>query len=559
MKPANASHRPAPSRLRIHPLAASLGLALAFGAAERAVALPEFWVGLIPNRPWFGISGLHRQPGPALLAAPKSGPGTAPSGDPLMVQNCEDSGVGSLRDTIATAPSGATIGFGDLACSAITLNNGAIAIKQNTLRIEGPGSDVIGIDGNDLARVFLHSGYGQLSIHGLTIANGRYGSASGPPTLGDRVRQSPTIGGGCIYSYGNLELTGVTVENCVIDVDLSEDFGIRNVVGGGVMAVGTLRLDRTIIRDCRLHMAGDTDNEDAAAFGGGAAAFSAGNVNETIMANGLGESAIDNSRIYGNTISSDYGAAGGGLYLFGNLRLSGSTIGNNSVISAAGSRHAMGGGVYHRGTLLMRDSTISANHAGILAGLSTLGSDATSQVIENSTISGNLSDSVVAGVYCHGYCTIRNSTVAFNEATLDSMGSDHDVAAGVAIFGNGALHSVVIAGNEAAGLPADFGLLSESSQVFGSGNLIVAPRSPPPTDTIVGEDPLLGPLARNGGPTATHALSPGSPALDAGFNIADLETDQRGAGFARQVGASVDIGAFEVDPDRIFHNDFDGG
>jgi hypothetical protein len=59
-------------------------------------------------------------------------------------------------------------------------------------------------------------------------------------------------------------------------------------------------------------------------------------------------------------------------------------------------------------------------------------------------------------------------------------------------------------------------------------------------------DPLLGPLADNGGPTQTHALLPGSPALDHGANPDELAFDQRGAGFARLSGAGVDIGAFEL-------------
>src|SRR5262249_61484220 len=67
------------------------------------------------------------------------------------------------------------------------------------------------------------------------------------------------------------------------------------------------------------------------------------------------------------------------------------------------------------------------------------------------------------------------------------------------------------------------------------------------TDNIIGQDPKLGPLQNNGGPTPTHALLDGSPALDKGSNLANLATDQRGAGFARVHGAAADIGAFEMD------------
>jgi hypothetical protein len=59
---------------------------------------------------------------------------------------------------------------------------------------------------------------------------------------------------------------------------------------------------------------------------------------------------------------------------------------------------------------------------------------------------------------------------------------------------------------------------------------------------------MLGPLADNGGPTLTHALLPGSPALDAGDpNPVDPpEWDQRGPGSPRIVHGRIDIGAFEV-------------
>src|SRR5262249_14494326 len=59
-------------------------------------------------------------------------------------------------------------------------------------------------------------------------------------------------------------------------------------------------------------------------------------------------------------------------------------------------------------------------------------------------------------------------------------------------------------------------------------------------------DPLLGPLQDNGGPTWTHALLPGSPAIDAGDNTDAPDFHQRGEGFARIVNKTIDIGAFEV-------------
>ncbi|MCA9099922.1 MAG: hypothetical protein KDA63_02165, partial [Planctomycetales bacterium] len=74
----------------------------------------------------------------------------------------------------------------------------------------------------------------------------------------------------------------------------------------------------------------------------------------------------------------------------------------------------------------------------------------------------------------------------------------------------------------------------------GGGNLIGTAEAP--------IDPLLGPLADNGGPTLTHALLPGSPAVDAGNPALTPPPafDQRGAPYVRFVGAAIDIGAYEV-------------
>ncbi|HWC58614.1 MAG TPA: choice-of-anchor Q domain-containing protein [Verrucomicrobiae bacterium] len=64
------------------------------------------------------------------------------------------------------------------------------------------------------------------------------------------------------------------------------------------------------------------------------------------------------------------------------------------------------------------------------------------------------------------------------------------------------------------------------------------------TNSVI--DPLIGPLADNGGPTLTVALQPGSPAIDAGDDtvLGMVSLDQRGK--PRQFGAHVDIGAYEL-------------
>ena len=68
----------------------------------------------------------------------------------------------------------------------------------------------------------------------------------------------------------------------------------------------------------------------------------------------------------------------------------------------------------------------------------------------------------------------------------------------------------------------------------------------------INTDPLLGPLQNNGGPTFTHALLPGSPAIDAGdpnFTPPPFN-DQRGCPFDRVFNGRIDIGSFETQPPR---------
>jgi hypothetical protein len=101
----------------------------------------------------------------------------------------------------------------------------------------------------------------------------------------------------------------------------------------------------------------------------------------------------------------------------------------------------------------------------------------------------------------------------------------------------------------------------ESLGIYGADNLIdiADPDIALPADTLRG-DPMLEPLADNGGPTRTHALAAGSPAIDAGNDYFGDAFDQRGDGFARVANGRADIGAFEVQAgDAIFADGFDGG
>ena len=193
------------------------------------------------------------------------------------------------------------------------------------------------------------------------------------------------------------------------------------------------------------------------------------------------------------------------------------------------------------GSVAINSSTISGNvsYSGCVA--LRAGSRATPStatvLISNSTISGN-----AAWLYWTGYSTnvsciyqpahISNSTFAFNDAS--SMAALYISAPTATI------DSSIFAHNSAGDLSMPSG-----TQVTGHNNVIMNTANTVPADTLR-VDPLLLPLADNGGPTWTHALAAGSPAIDAGNNLAELATDQRGSPFTRVAGSKADIGAFEL-------------
>ena len=99
-------------------------------------------------------------------------------------------------------------------------------------------------------------------------------------------------------------------------------------------------------------------------------------------------------------------------------------------------------------------------------------------------------------------------------------------------------------GNPVEQVRTDVGELGIGDQT-GDSAFTGKPVSYSPTD-ILDTDPLLDFLGNNGGPTLTHALLSGSPAINAGNNDGAPITDQRG--YARIVSGIIDIGAYEYYP-----------
>ena len=210
-----------------------------------------------------------------------------------------------------------------------------------------------------------------------------------------------------------------------------------------------------------------------------------------------------------------------------------------------------GGGIYNNsGTLILTDSTISGNWAAAPLSVGDGGgiyNEAGTLTVSNCTISGNGGAAFTrrgGAIYNSGMVTITNSTFSGNSA---------DVGGGLYNFGTVTIGNTIfktgISGDNFLNYATITSVGYNLSNDSGAGLL-----------TGIGDqistDPVLGPLRDNGGPTFTHALLTGSPAIDAGKNLTSQTTDQRGTGFARTFDSTsisnangsdgTDIGAFEV-------------
>ena len=194
----------------------------------------------------------------------------------------------------------------------------------------------------------------------------------------------------------------------------------------------------------------------------------------------------------------------------------------------------MGGGIDNGGTLTITGSTISGNvasgeHDGQPFGRG--GGIAGTVTFTNSTLSGN--GAALSGGGLEGGGVIKNSTISGNgNGGISTNGME---------IGN-----TILDGNSGVNIDGTATSLGYNiSSDDGGGNLTG------PGDQI-NTDPMIGPLQNNGGPTLTHALLPGSPAINAGdpnFTPPPIY-DQRGSPYVRMFNGRIDIGSFELQPPR---------
>jgi hypothetical protein len=266
---------------------------------------------------------------------------------------------------------------------------------------------------------------------------------------------------------------------------------------------------------------------------------------------------VSNCTLSGNSARGFFG--GGGIYNdHATLTVNNSTLSGNSAGAFAA---ALGGGIFNDGvgssaTLTVSNSTISGNSATFYGG--GIYNDNATLTVSNSTISGNSAAGgngggiINDGVGGSATLTVSNSTISGNSA-VGSGGIFNEGSSGNATLSIGG--TILKAGASGANIVNDSGTVNSNGYNLSSDDESAYLNQ---TGDQNSTDPMLGPLAYYGGPTATHILKTGSPAIDAGDpNFTPPPSyDQRGVGFARVVNGRIDIGAFErqasdIDPTLI--------
>ncbi len=472
----------------------------------------------------------------------------------INVSSLADSGTGSLRAAVATAAAGDTIELA--ATGTLTLTSGEIAINKS-LNIVGPGSTNLTLSANNTSRIFSiidtsNGADAPVTLSGLTLSKGSATGTCPTPTTGS---------GGAIIATESLTLT---------DVVLSGNAAARN--GGGL--AWALRRSGQKLTVANTHFTGNTVGCAAAtslAQGGGlyvgyeatllagaGAVVSISNStfsgNTAVRSGGgvaIGAPAtvvINGSRIVSNTATNAYG---GGLYIASPSKAGLTTasavvlyseIADNVAALAGGGANLVNNSASAQtqateSALALVSTTVSGNRVtsstGDAAAINVAGNAALS--LDNSTVAFNAFSSATSGAaVTRSACTVSGSSTVTREPTT------HSIDSSIIAMTNAGATAFFDLGNAGATFanawPANTSLIRRlDATATGAGNQS-------------GVDPQLLALAFNGGSTRTHALAPTSPALDAGGNLLALTSDQRGTGFARSYGATIDVGAFEHNP-----------
>ncbi len=484
---------------------------------------------------------------------------------PITVTTSADSGAGSLREALGFAnahPDADNITFSPaLAGRTITLTSigdnifGPTAFPvSGEISIDG-GTGGVTISQNNTAsptggmRLFHVANTGNLTLRNLTLSGGLAQGGSGLPSGGGGAGL-----GGAIINRGTLQLTQTTLAFNMAKGGNGGGIGAAGLGGGGLFASAPNGSTSTVTPVFGFGGAPTTFPILPGGFGG----FGGG---------GGGGTPDPNPGPGGNGGFGGGGGGGRGVIILPEPNVfppgpggNGGAGGGNGSSGATGTSGAggggagMGGAVFnYGGTVIARNSTFSNNTAqggtgandGSGLGGAVFNLNGTVNFLHvtasNNTVRGNVSLSATSqnggALYSLGLSNI---------ATQD--GPPLTGSAATAVINNSILTTSIGSNNAVTiFLTHDFDQASGGTGTVSSSGTNNIVSSTSVAGFTNNGDPLLAPLANNGGPTQTHALLLGSPAINTGnnSNATGLATDQRGGSFARRVNGIVDIGAFE--------------
>ena len=479
----------------------------------------------------------------------------------IAVTSPGDSGAGTLRAAIVQANLDATpdtIAFAPSAAGPIVLTS-ALPDLATSMTIEGLGLSTSTVTRSDAVetpnfRIFNVLAGADVTISGLTISGGLSDLTTGAQ-------------GGGIKNAGTLTVTDAAInENTASGNALNGDvFNVLQGHGGGIFNSGSLTLKATTV-------AGNTANGNEAGFAGFNSIGEGGGIFNTGMLSIDGGTINDNKAAGYLYSAASFGGSGAGIENTGTA-----VILNTLIADNAADPYLLGGGggIDNTGTLTVKTSTIRGNSAwsgGGIGNFTYSADDSPLLTVVASTIAGNSADTHTGsggGINNGGTASVTSSTISGNLAMEGGgIANQYDAPLTVVsstIADNSA--NVYMGGGIAAGIASQTATPTTQATVIdtifrnvaggdvsaGNGGQLISlghnlfsvhPQVVlQPTD-LVNVDPLLGPLADNGGPTQTMALLPGSPAIGAGVAVAGVTTDQRGIPLPQ--GTAPDLGAYQT-------------
>ncbi len=380
--------------------------------------------------------------------------------------------------------------------------------------IQGNGARIIGKKSKPPVRLITVAPSGDLTLDGVTLSGGAQ------------------IIGGAILNRGNL-----TISNTILTGNIAGyGGGIYNKLGTVLIAENTTISRNTGYYGGAIHNYKGTLDISGAAITGNKAARGGG-----ISYDG-GTITISNTVISRNVSS----FSGGGMFGNGVFHNNSATLTIVETTISYNSTHFDGGGLLFEGhpasTVTIENSTIYANKAGSSGG--GIANFFSSVNIENSTISGNTSK-FGGGIWNQLPLKLNSSTITGNKAKIGGglyNGNNPLTLSRTIVSGNKAAVSSEIHNRNGVILTAnDYNLIGANGNAGISGFSLGASDIVPSPGVLITD--ILAPLADNGGPTLTHALVTGSPAIDATPLPGCPAEDQRGV--SRPQGTLCDIGAFE--------------